>query len=110
MPLVSGLTSVLAEQKDGVLEIRPEDSGSWDALSAQDCVVAAAGGSGVLRGAWVMCEGLDGGPWCSHRGAAPSRLTPGDFGRKPALGSLPPRVRVGQMLKKWAFVQGFVVT
>lgn len=110
MPLVSGLTSVLAEQKDGVLEIRPEDSGSWDALSAQDCVVAAAGGSGVLRGAWVMGEDLDGGPWCSRHGVAPSRVTPGDLGWKPALGSLPPRVRAGQMLKKWAFVQGFVVT
>lgn len=72
--------------------MRPEDSGSWDALSAQYYVVAAAGCSGVLRGAWVMGACLDGGPWCSHHGAAPSQVTPGDFGWKPVLGSLPPHV------------------
>lgn len=43
----------------------------------------AQGCSGVLRGtqrSWMMGEDLDGRPWCSRHGAAPSRVTPGDFG------------------------------
>ena len=56
--LVSGLTSILAEQKDRSAEIRPEDGGSWAAFSARDSwwlQQGARGCSGVLSGpgSWV---------------------------------------------------------
>lgn len=100
--LVSGLKSVLAEQKDR--GARDPAGLLFQLGTAWWLQQGARGCSGVLRGAWVMGEDLDGRPWCSHHGAAPSRVTPGDFGWKPVLGSLSPRVRVGQTLKKWASV------